>query len=234
MSGERTADTAGRDAGGRRAALFDVDGTLVDTNYLHAVTWWEAMRQAGHTVGMREIHHTIGMSSDKLMDRLLPEDRDRSRDERISGAHKALYAEYFPRLPALDGASELLRTLAGNGWYVVLASSASKDELAAMRAAIGADEALGAVLSSDDVGEGKPAPDLVEQSLERAGVPAGDAVFVGDTVWDMAACGKAGVRSIALLSGGIPAELLREAGAAEIYRDPADLLRQLDDSALGR
>ncbi|GHJ26299.1 MULTISPECIES: HAD family hydrolase [Streptomyces] len=231
MSSEHTSD---RDARGRRAALFDVDGTLVDTNYLHTVTWWEAMRQAGHTVGMREIHHAIGMSSDKLLDRLLPRDRDRSQDGRISGAHKALYAEYFSRLPAVDGAAELLRTLAGRGWYVVLASSAPKDELAAMRAAIGADEAIGAALSSDDVEEGKPAPDLVGQALERAGVPARDAVFVGDTVWDVAACGKAGVRCVALLSGGIPPELLTEAGADEIYRDPADLLRRLDDSALGR
>ncbi|MFJ1992080.1 HAD family hydrolase [Streptomyces asiaticus] len=231
MSSERTSE---QDVHGRRAALFDVDGTLVDTNYLHTVTWWEAMRQAGHRVGMREIHHTIGMSSDKLMDRLLPEDRDRSGDQRISTAHKTLYAEYFARLPALDGAPDLLRTLADRSWYLVLASSASQDELAAMRATIGADEAIATVLSSDDVEEGKPAPDPVEQALEQAGVPARDAVFVGDTVWDVVACVKAGVRCIALQSGGIPPELLLEAGADEIYRDPADLLRHLDSSALGR
>ncbi|MET7763287.1 HAD family hydrolase [Streptomyces sp. NPDC005393] len=231
MSSEYSGD---RDTGGRRAALFDVDGTLMDTNYLHTVTWWEAFRQAGHTVCMREIHYSIGMSSDKLLGRLLGENRDRSQDDRLSSAHKTLYAQYFTRLPALEGAGDLLRAVADRGWYVVLASSASKGELAVMRAAIGADEAIGAALSSDDVKEGKPAPDLVIRALERAGGPPESEVFVGDTIWDVKACEKAGVRCIALLSGGIAREELKDAGAEEVYRDPADLLRHLDRTPLGR
>ncbi|MET8010209.1 HAD family hydrolase [Streptomyces sp. NPDC005271] len=231
MSSEHSGD---RDTGGRRAALFDVDGTLMDTNYLHAVTWWEAFRQAGHTVSMREIHYSIGMSSDKLLGHLLGEDRDRSQDDHLSSAHKTLYGEYFTRLPALEGAGDLLRAVADRGWYVVLASSASKEELAVMRAAIGADEAIGAALSSDDVEEGKPAPDLIVQGLERAAVPPGNAVFIGDTIWDVKACEKAGVRCIALQSGGISREELSDAGAEEVYHNPADLLRRLDDTPLGR
>ncbi|RNG34090.1 HAD family hydrolase [Streptomyces botrytidirepellens] len=216
----------------RKAALFDVDGTLVDTNYLHTVAWWEAFRQAGHAVPMRQIHLAIGRSSDRLLDHLLGEDRDRSRDGTISSAHKTLYATYFTRLPAFEGAGELLRAVAARGRHVVLASSAGQDELAAMRAAIGADDMTRDALSSDDVGEGKPAPDLVEQALERAGVPPGDAVFVGDSVWDVEACRAAGVPCVALLSGGVPQEALADAGAAEIRESPADLLAHLDESLL--
>ncbi|MEU9793339.1 HAD family hydrolase [Streptomyces sparsogenes] len=224
----------GDGSGARRAALFDVDGTLVDTNYLHAVTWWEAFRQTGHTVPMWRIHHTIGMSSDRLVDHLLGEDRDRSQDDRIRSTHTALYATYFTRLQALEGAADLLRAVADRGRRIVLASSASEDELAAMRAAIGAEELTADALSSDDVGTGKPAPDLVARALERAGVPPGDAVFVGDTVWDVKAARKAGVPCVALLSGGVPHEMLADAGATEIYQGPADLLANLDSSALAR
>ena len=216
-----------------RAALFDVDGTLVDTNYLHVVTWWEAFRQAGHAVAMPDIHHTIGMGSDHLLDRLLGEDRDRSQDGSVDAAHKALYATYFERLQAVEGAADLLRAVAGRGWNVVLASSASEKELAVMRAAVGADDAVSDATSADDVDSSKPAPDLVEQGLRRAGVPAERAVFVGDTVWDVRAAAKAGVECVALLSGGVPRADLADAGATHIYRDPADLLAHLDDSPLG-
>src|SRR5580698_3993366 len=92
-----------------RAALFDVDGTLVDTNYLHAVTWWEAFAQAGHVVPMTDIHHAIGMGSDQLLDAVLPGDRDRDGDEEISAAHDALYSVFWPRLRPLPGAAGLLR-----------------------------------------------------------------------------------------------------------------------------
>jgi HAD superfamily hydrolase (TIGR01509 family) len=221
-----------KDGGGRGAALFDVDGTLVDTTYLHAVTWWEAFRQAGHRVPMADVHRTVGMGSDRLVERLLGEDRDRDQDAALSAAHKALYAEYWPRLAPLEGAAELLRECAGRGWTVVLASSASAEELAALRAAVGADDAVADATSADDVAGSKPAPDLVEQALERAGVPAGRAVFVGDTVWDVAACERAGVPCVGVLSGGISEPELRAAGAAQVFRGPAELLARIDGSLL--
>ncbi|MFJ4851532.1 MULTISPECIES: HAD family hydrolase [unclassified Streptomyces] len=217
-----------------RAALFDMDGTLVDTNYLHVVSWWEAFRQAGCVVSMADIHHAIGMGSDHLLDRLLGETRDRRGDDAISGAHKALYGAYGPALAPLDGAADLLRAVAARGFRVVLATSADSNELAVMRAALDADDVIADATSKDDVSASKPAPDLVTQALERAGVPAGRAVFVGDTVWDIEAAGKAGVPCVALLSGGIGRAELEEAGAAAVYRSPRNMLASLDSSPLWR
>ncbi|MGW3129010.1 HAD family hydrolase [Streptomyces sp. NPDC001123] len=215
-----------------RAAVFDVDGTLVDTNHLHVTTWWEAFRQAGHSVTMHAVHHSVGLGSDDLVGHLLGEDRDKSQDDQLNTTHTALYGQFFDRLAPLPGAAELLRRLHRDGWRVVLATSASGPELAALRRAIDADDAIAATASADDVTRGKPAPEPVEHALELAGVPADHAVFVGDTVWDMRAGTKAGVRCVGLLCGGIPRSDLVAAGAEEIYADPADLLDSLADSPL--
>ncbi|MFC9636692.1 HAD family hydrolase [Streptomyces mirabilis] len=216
----------------KRAAIFDVDGTLVDTNHLHVVTWWEAFRQAGRHVPMRAIHRAVGLSGGDLLDHLLGEgdDRDPDEDERLSAAHHVLYATYFERLPALEEAGDLLHALAGRGWEIVLATSASGAELTALRSAIDADDVILGATSADDVADGKPAPDPVRQARELAGVPSERAVFVGDTVWDMKAAVRDGVVPVAVLSGGIPRADLEEAGARAVYRDPADLLGRLDSS----
>lgn len=213
----------------KRAAIFDVDGTLADTNHLHVVTWWEALRQAGRLVSMREIHRSVGLSGGDLLDHLLgDDDRDPDEDEQIVAAHHALYATYFERLPALDAAGDLLRALAGRGWTIVLATSASGAELTALRRAIDADDVILGAASADDVADGKPAPDPVRQARELAGVPSERAVFVGDSVWDMKAAVRDGVLPVAVLSGGIPRADLEAAGAHAVYRDPADLLAHLD------
>jgi HAD superfamily hydrolase (TIGR01509 family) len=215
-----------------RAAVFDVDGTLVDTNHLHVVTWWEAFRQAGHRVPMHAVHRAVGLTSADLIGHLLGEDRDTGEDARISAAHTTLYAQYFDRLPAFADAGRLLRRLHREGWTVVLATSASGPELRALRRALDADDAVDATASSDDVRQGKPAPEPVERALELAGVPAERAVFVGDTVWDMRAGTRAGVRCVGLLCGGIPRADLTEAGADAVYDDPAHLLASLADSPM--
>ncbi|MET9542620.1 HAD family hydrolase [Streptomyces sp. NPDC006553] len=213
-----------------RAALFDVDGTLTDTNHLHVVAWWEALRQAGHQVPMHSVHRAIGLPGEDLLDHLLGGDRDRTQDDRLSAAHDTLYATWFDRLPALASVADLLRTLAGNGWLVVLVTSAKDNELSALRRAIDADDAIAETSTSDDVEEGKPAPEPVRHALRLAGVPPERAVFVGDTVWDMQAATRAGVTAVGLLCGGIPRTDLEEAGAAAVYRDPTDLLAHLGDS----
>ncbi|MEV8230801.1 HAD family hydrolase [Streptomyces sp. NPDC079167] len=214
-----------------RVALFDVDGTLVDTNYLHVTAWWEAFRQAGHTVPMTAVHRAIGLGSADLIEHLLGAGRDSERDERISSTHSALYATYFERLIAVDGAADLLRALAARGWKVVLVTSASGPELEALRRVLDADDVITDTASADDVDEGKPAPAPVRHAMELAGGTSGETVYVGDSVWDMKAATRASVTCVALLSGGIARQELVEAGAAEVYRDPADLLARLDSSA---
>ncbi|MGR4880205.1 HAD family hydrolase [Streptomyces sp. LARHCF249] len=213
-----------------RAALFDVDGTLADTNHLHVACWWEALRQSGHLVAMHDIHRAIGLPGEDLVAHLLGDDRDTDEDDTLSAAHDTLYGTYFDRLPRLDSAAELLSALDRRGWRVVLVTSASGAELAALRRAIDADEAITATTSSDDVSEGKPDPEPVLRALDLADAAARDAVFVGDTVWDMKAGTRAEVPCVGLLSGGIPRRDLEEAGARAVYRHPADLLAALDSS----
>jgi HAD superfamily hydrolase (TIGR01509 family) len=222
-----------REDGAPGAVLFDVDGTLMDTVVLHTVAWWEALRQHGHDVMTARVQRSIGMGSDRLLGALLGEDRDRDADDALSAAHDALYAQYWSRLTPLPGASDLLRACAGRGWRVVLASSAKGREAEVMLRALDADDAIHAVATSDEVPSSKPAPDLVQQALAKAGVPAGRAVFVGDAVWDAEAAKNAGVPSVGLLTGGgfSRAELL-DAGATAVWATPAELLDHLDDSPL--
>jgi HAD superfamily hydrolase (TIGR01509 family) len=212
--------------------IFDVDGTLVDTNYLHVVTWWEAFRQHDHAVDMADVHRAIGMGSDKLLDHLLPGDRDRDADDDIRAAHRALYAVFWTRLRPFDGAADLVRTCAGRGLKVVLASSASAHELTALRAALDADDAISAATSSTEAGQSKPAPDVVLAALERVGARPDQGIFVGDTIWDVQACHAAGIPCVAVLTGGICPDELRRAGAVAVYHSTADLLEQLDDSPI--
>ncbi|MFF0658905.1 HAD family hydrolase [Micromonospora tulbaghiae] len=216
----------------RRGVLFDVDGTLVDTTYLHTVSWWEALRQAGHRVPMARIHRSVGMGSDKLLDHLLGAERDRDADGRLRDAHDALYAEYWERLAPLPGARELLRACAERGLRVVLATSAAEHEVTALRAALDADDVIDSVTSSADAQESKPAPDILVAALDQSGLTADRMVFVGDSVWDVAAAGKLDIPCIGLTCGGTGRAELAGAGAVAVYDDPAALLHALPDSAI--
>jgi HAD superfamily hydrolase (TIGR01509 family) len=212
-----------------KAVLFDVDGTLVDSNYLHAVTWWEAFCQAGHQVAMADIHRAIGMGSDNLLDHLLPDDRDPDGDGTLRDAHSALYGTYWTRLKPLRGAADLLRACKAHGMKVVLASSADEREFRALRAALDAEDAIDEATYAGVVPRSKPAPDLVQAALDKSGVAPAEAVFVGDTVWDVRAAGKAGVRCICFRTGGIGRDELCAAGAEEVYDGPAELLARFPD-----
>jgi HAD superfamily hydrolase (TIGR01509 family) len=215
-----------------KAVLFDVDGTLVDTTYLHAVSWWEAFAQAGHEVPMAKIHRAIGMDSGLLLDELLPADRDTDADSALSSAQGALYSVYWSRLRPLPGAADLLRACHEHGLRVVLASSADPGELDVLQAALGAGDAVDEATSAGDVEQSKPAPDLVQVALDKAGLTAAEAIFVGDAVWDVQACQRAGVACVGVLSGGISQAELLEAGAVRVYRDTAEILASFPASLL--
>jgi HAD superfamily hydrolase (TIGR01509 family) len=218
----------------RRGVLFDVDGTLVDTTYLHAVTWWEAFRQVDLDVPMARIHRAIGMGGDKILDHLLGAERDTGNDEKLAEAHSALYAAYWERLRPLPGAVELVRACADRGLTVVFASSASEQEFEILRRTLGVDDVVTAGTNKDDVERSKPDPDIVGVALERGGLTADDAVFVGDAVWDVLASARLGLNCIGVECGGTGAAELRTAGAVAVYEDPAALLAAFDDSPLGR
>ncbi|MGW4890961.1 HAD family hydrolase [Kitasatospora sp. NPDC004240] len=217
-----------------RTALFDVDGTLVDTNYLHTLAWWEALRQYGHRVPMARIHRSVGMGADQLLGHLLGPDRDRDEDSVLAAAHGALFGRFGSVLEPLDGARDLLRECAARGWTVVLATSASSRELARLRRVLDADDAITAATHADDVPASKPAPDLVHAALSLVDGDPEHAVFVGDTVWDVRACRTAGVPCVGLESGGFSAAELLGSGALEVHPAAADLLAGLDDSVLAR
>lgn len=215
--------------------LFDVDGTLVDTTYLHTVCWAEALRQHGHHVTMSDVHHAIGMGADEMLDHLLGSGRDEGEhDDQVVATHLSLYQQHWGRLTPLPAAADLLRECARRGLQVVLASSASEPELAALRSVLDADDAITAATSSNDADAGKPAPDILAAALEQTGLSAEHAVFVGDAVWDGAAARKAGVPFVGLTCGGTPETDLRGAGAVEVWRDPAELLDRIGDSVVGR
>ena len=214
--------------------LFDVDGTLVDSNYLHTIAWWQAFRQLEHRVPMASIHRAVGMGADKLIGHLLGEDRDREQDGALESAHAAIFSTHWPALEAFDGAKDLLVQCADAGLTVVLASSASGRELKVLRTALDADAAITAATSSSDAAESKPSPDILVAALEAGRLRAEDVVFVGDSVWDVLAAKELGIRAIGLTCGGTSAAELGDAGAAETYTGPRELLQSLGTSALGR
>ncbi|WP_433538147.1 HAD family hydrolase [Micromonospora sp. CA-249363] len=217
-----------------QGVLFDVDGTLVDTTYLHTVSWWEALRQADRPVPMATVHRSIGMGSDKLLDHLLGPERDRDEDPKLREAHDTLYTEYWGRLTPLPRAADLLRACAERGLRVVLATSAAEHEVGALRRALNADDVIDTVTSSADAQESKPAPDILEAALAQSGLAAERVVFVGDSVWDVAAAGKLDIPCVGLTCGGTSRGELAGAGAVAVYDDPAALLAELADSPLTR
>src|SRR3954454_20435836 len=214
---------------GSAGVLFDVDGTLVDTNYLHVIAWWQALRSQGHDVPMTRLHRTVGQGSDQFVSTILGHD-----DDKVADAHSDFYGQWKHQLVAFAGAADVLRLTKKAGLSVVLATSASSDEAEHLTAAIDADDAIDIVTTKDDVDASKPDPDIVQTALDKAGLRADDAVFVGDTVWDVEAASRAGVRCVCVLSGGISETELRDAGAIAVYRDVAHLVAEFDDSPLGK
>jgi HAD superfamily hydrolase (TIGR01509 family) len=217
-----------------RAALFDVDGTLVDTNDLHAAAWREAFRHFGHELPLGEIRWQVGKGGDNLIPSLLPGLGDEER-ERIEAWRGDLYKrDYLPRAVPFDGVRPLFERLVGDGLAVVLASSSHEEEVGFYLGLIGCEDLVAATTSKDDVDASKPCPDIFEAALEKAGVPAAEAIVVGDSVWDVQAAAKAGLRAIGFRSGGFPDDALREAGACALYDGPADLLARYGESIFAR
>ncbi len=211
-----------------RAILFDIDGTLVDSVYLHVDSWRRAFAAQSLIVPTWEIHRRIGEDGSLLVSELIalaggdPDSSDLTSD--LTSAHDEMYGERSDELTVLPGARELVRAAHEFGMTVVLATSAPEHELSILRALLDVDRHVDAVTSGADVDTAKPDSTIVGLALERAGVQAADAVMVGDATWDFVAASDIGVRGLAVRSGGIAGAELIDAGASDVYDDAADLL----------
>ena len=217
------------DVNGTTALVLDVDGTLLDTVYLHVIAWWESFREQGHEVSCFDIHRAIGRGSDDLVETLLGRP-----DERVVEGHATKCEPLRERCIPFHAVADLIHEVASRGVQVVYCTSGSPEDIADFRAKIGCDDVVAAVVDSGAVAQSKPAPDIVEAALAEVDVAPDRAVMVGDTVYDVRAAAAAGVPCIGLLCGGIGEQELLEAGAVAVYGNPSELLQDLESSPVGK
>ncbi len=212
------------------AAILDVDGTLVDTNYHHAIAWYRAFRQHGELLPIWRIHRHIGMGGDHLVKALCGDEVEEEKGEDIRSAEKALYMALIEEVEPLEGSRELIRELKDRGHDVVLASSAKPDEVEHYVELLDARELADGWTTSEDVEATKPDPDLVKAAVEKSG--ADDALMVGDSTWDCEAARRAGLETVAVLTGGFSEQELRDAGAVQAFESIEALRSSLDQTPL--
>jgi HAD superfamily hydrolase (TIGR01509 family) len=212
--------------------IFDLDGTLVDTNAFHVEAWHEAFRQLGHDVPRSRIVVEIGKGGDKLVPSILGEAGEARDGEALREAHKANFTALAKRtrLRLFPGTEALLAALRRRAIKTAVATSSAKEHVDVVQASCGLqiDRLVTHVVTASDATESKPAPDLVQTAIARLAVGPNHTVMVGDTPYDGEACRRAGVGFLGVLCGGVSAATLRDAGGRAIYADPADLLRRLD------
>jgi HAD superfamily hydrolase (TIGR01509 family) len=212
------------------AAILDIDGTLVDTNYQHAIAWYRAFRQHGVVLPVWRIHRHIGMGGDQLVASLTSEAFDEQHGEDVRAAEKPLYLSMIEECEPMQGARELIEELKKRGHAVVLASSAKAEEVDHYLDLLDARELADSWTTSADVEATKPEPDLVKAAVEKAG--GGKAVMVGDTPWDIEAAKRAKVPTIGVLTGGFAEAELLDAGAACVFESIAELRDQIEETPL--
>jgi HAD superfamily hydrolase (TIGR01549 family) len=213
------------------AAILDIDGTLVDSNYHHAIAWYRAFRQYDVVLPVWRIHRHIGMGGDQLLAAVAGEEVERERGEDIRAAETERYAELIEEVRPLEGARELIEDLKEDGRQVVLASSAKPQEVEHYLDLLDARELADGWTTSGDVERTKPDPDLIHAALER--LDGDRAVMVGDSTWDCQAARKAGVETLAVLTGGFSAQELFDAGALSVFATITELRERLRSTALG-
>ena len=212
------------------AAILDIDGTLVDTNYHHAIAWFRAFRQSGIVLPLWRIHRHIGMGGDQVIPALTDERTDEEKGEDIRAAEKALYKSMIEEVEPFDGARDLIERLKDGGRTVVMASSAKDDEVDHYLDLLDVRELADSWTTSADVEATKPEPDLVKAALGKADAEPGDAVMLGDTPWDCEAARRADVETVALMTGGFSEQELTDAGAVAVFESIPELLERLGET----
>jgi HAD superfamily hydrolase (TIGR01509 family) len=207
--------------------VLDIDGTLVDTNYQHAIAWHRALRERGHVVQLWQIHRHIGMGGDQIVAALVGEDVERADGDSIREAEGEAYAELIGEVQAMSGATELLVELREDSHKAILASSAKAEEVEHYVDLLDARDLVEGWTTSADVERTKPHPDLVHAALAKAG-NEGPMVMIGDSTWDVKAAEAAGLPTLAVLTGGFSDGELREAGAVEVCESIGELRKDLD------
>lgn len=205
-----------------RLVVLDVDGTLMDTNYLHTEAWARALEQAGHRVSRARLHKEVGRGAELVVHDFV--DGGEEGDE-VQNFHSEIYQEMQQYGHPLPGAKELISSLKERGYEVWFVTSAKDEELEHHMQELGANGNIDGVVNSSAVENPKPAPDIFEETLRRAGATPDETVAVGDALWDVQAAKAAGIRTVAVLSGGaFSEEDLKQAGAVDVYDDCAALL----------
>ncbi|WP_409363191.1 HAD family hydrolase [Bradyrhizobium japonicum] len=212
-----------------RAAIFDMDGTLLDSVDLHALAWHEAMQQFGHDVSFEQVRSQIGKGGDKLIPVFLSADEQRDHGKAMEEWRGIRFkTEYLPLVRPFSAVPDLLGRVRAAGTKVAIASSANKDELDKYLDIAGIVDLVDVTASSEDAEQSKPAPDIFEVVLEKLGIAGAEAVAIGDTPYDASAAGKAGIMTIGVLSGGFTEVSLRAAGCVEVYPGPAALFARFE------
>ena len=213
-----------------QAVILDIDGTLVDTNYQHALAWYMAFREHEVFLPVWRIHRHVGMGGDQLVEALAGERVEREIGDALRSAHDVLYLATIQTVSVFEGARELIVDLRDRGWRLVLASSAKVQEAEHYLDLLDARELVDAWTTSDDVEQTKPSPDLVSAALGKLDAATG--VMIGDTPWDVQAAAKLDVATIAVLTGGFSETELRDAGAIAVFESIQELRERVDDTPL--
>lgn len=213
--------------------LFDVDGTLLDSNDAHARAWEDAFREAGYTARFADVRPLIGMGGDKLLPKVIGVDAESARGKALGKRRQEIFRErYLPQLRPFPGARALLERMRAAGLTLVVATSAKEDELAGLLAAAGVADLFAETTTSSDADNSKPDPDIIEAALARAGhVAPAAALMVGDTPYDVEAASRAGVGTVAVRSGGWDDAALH--GAVAVYESVGEILERYEESLFG-
>lgn len=216
----------------KRAAILDIDGTLVDSVDIHAEVWQRVLAEFGKKVSFTDVRRQIGKGSDTLLPEFLAKEELEQKGKKISEERAELFKrEYLSRVRPFPKVPDLLRRMRREGIRIALASSSKADEVAHYKKLCGLEDLVEAETSADEAEKSKPHPDIFEAALGKLpGLAPGEALAVGDTPYDAEAAAKSGIQTIGLLSGGFPEEDIRKAGAIAIYRDCADLLERFESS----
>ncbi len=218
-----------------KAVLCDLDGTLLDSNHFHAEAWQRTFAEFGITTGFEDAVKQIGKGGDQVIPYFVPADQVKELEEPLKQFRKELFhREYMDRIVPFSDARRLLERMRHQGLRIAVASSSDKGDLEAFLMLLKIHDLVEENTTADDADKSKPSPDIFQAALERLKIHPHEAIVLGDTPWDLEAAQKAGTPAVAVTCGGWAEEDLKAAGAMEVYRDPADLLRRFDTSAFAR